>query len=236
MPCIIEAQILCESFTGSDVNEECMEIKDPRGVTCSDGNTPSELTFIYQTNETAPSATISVEIFTEATTFSVTDGQIFTLQDDFSESITITIESNGEIIQESVIDTSCEGEGLVLGQEFGLLQLIGFVNSEGNFALIYTFRLTYVVENGPYSTNLETVEINSPFQGPVFDALNGRQRTLVPGQRVDAFVETVQIDAADKFENSRNYTFAMTAAGRGVSSELPCVAVDVYSLDIRTRR
>jgi hypothetical protein len=229
-PCIIEAEIICESFTGSEVNEECMEIKDPRGVTCSDGNTPSELSFIYQTNKTAQPATIFVEVFTEVTTFSVTDGQIFTLQDDFSESITIKIESNGEIIQESVIDTSCEGEGLALGQEFGLLHLVGFVNSDGSFSLIYTFKLTYRVENGPNTTILETVEINSPFQGPVFDALNGLQQTLIPGQRLDAFVETIQIDAADKFENSRNYTFAMTAAGSSMASGLPCVAVDVYHL------
>jgi hypothetical protein len=195
--CIINAGIFCEALFEGRQLYDCDNIPNPLDVECSDGNAINGLTFIYRGTKCpvvqngfecrdrvdAPLPE-SVFVFVEAkeltTSVVVPLGGSFSAFGEFDEAvITISFVENGvagEDIQEITIDTSCEDASVInLGQRYGAIELTGFVNARGTFSSVYDIKLSYVVQNGPFVTIVDSAFINSIFQVDPFNAITGPQ-------------------------------------------------------------
>lgn len=248
--CSIESEIFCFTLRNGRPFRDCRRIEDPRDVVCSNGASPTSLTFLYRGTkcpatqdgfqcrdrvDTALPEQVFVNIIGEETesNFVVSLNELFTAQAVFDTAdITIsTVVNNGpgQELQTIRMNNNCDDGTLTLSKSVGALELAGFENEAGEFTSVYEVQMTYVVANGPTSAVINSAVINSEFQAnSPFESIESPQ-TVERGARLLVFQDTTIVDAAEKFENGITFNFDLTAGGEGLQSGLPCDTSAAYS-------
>jgi hypothetical protein len=228
--CVINAEIQCEALRDGSIIGACEDIQDPRNVTCSNGLIPTEISFIYKANGGPATVTVKATVKDTESTFSVQDGQIFTVKGDFTNGAMVSFEVGGISIGAPIsIDTSCNGSAdLNLGTQFGPLELVGFVNADGIFTSVYQLEVSYVITNGPTEAQVNTVTITSDFEPGPIEALTAPV-DLPAGATQVVYNDTTVVDALEKFRQGVTFDFQLDVTASGRISNLPCVANATFS-------
>lgn len=253
--CTIKAEIFCETLRNGRPIGTCDGITDPNGVACTNGATPTSLSFIYRGNkcpttqngfscqdrsaDPLPNQVFNSIVGEEelTSTFVASLDTVINAEGDFATAtITISFVVNNEAgaqLQTITVDGTCEDDTLTLGLTVGALDLIGFQNEAGSFTSVYPLQLTYVVANGPLNSVIDSAVIDSDFQPAVFNAIESpqtaRPQTAPGGARLIVFTDTTVVDTAEKFANNIKFNFAITATATALASGNGCSAETSYS-------